>query len=67
MGKDPSTSVLNEWCEAHDVPGLYVVDGSCFPTALGVNPTLTIMAVAWRACEHLAKQRGAGKRQAGKR
>lgn len=67
MGKDPSTSVLNEWCEAHDVPGLYVVDGSCFPTALGVNPTLTIMAVAWRACEHLAQQRGMGKRQAGKR
>lgn len=55
MGKDPSTSVLNEYCEAHDVPGLFVVDGSGFPTALGVNPTLTIMAVAWRACEHIVE------------
>ena len=37
------------------MPGLFVVDGSGFPTALGVNPTLTIMAVAWRACEHIVE------------
>ena len=54
MGFDKDTSVLNEWCEAHDVPNLFVLDGSCFPTALGVNPTLTLMANAWRCCEYIA-------------
>lgn len=55
MGFDPERSVLNEWCEAHDVPNLYVVDGSGFPTALGVNPTLTMMAHAWRASDYIAR------------
>ena len=54
MGYDANTSVLNEWCEAHDVPNLFVLDGSCFPTALGVNPTLTMMANAWRCAEYIA-------------
>lgn len=60
MGFDPSTSVLNEWCEAHDVPNLYVVDGSGFATALGVNPTLTMMAHAWRAAEFIADHHAKG-------
>lgn len=60
MGHNPDKSVLNEFCGAHDVPGLYVVDGSGFPTALGVNPTLTMMAVAWRACEHIAEVQAKG-------
>ena len=47
-GSDPSKSVLNEWGQAHDVDNLFVVDGSGFPTATGVNPTLTMMANAWR-------------------
>ncbi len=63
MGHDPDTSVLNQYCEAHDVPGLFVVDGSGFPTALGVNPTLTIMAVAWRACEHIAETHAKGRQK----
>ncbi|HEV8484801.1 MAG TPA: gluconate 2-dehydrogenase subunit 3 family protein [Blastocatellia bacterium] len=54
MGTDPSRSVLNEWCQAHDVENLFVLDGSCFPTATGVNPTLTMMANAWRCCEYIA-------------
>lgn len=55
MGDDPARSVLNRYCEAHDVPNLFVLDGSSFPTALGVNPTLTIMANAWRCCEYIVR------------
>ncbi|OHV72698.1 GMC family oxidoreductase [Ensifer sp. LCM 4579] len=62
MGFDPSKTVLNEWCEAHDVPNLYVIDGSGFPTALGVNPTLTMMAHAWRACEFIADYHAKGRK-----
>jgi len=53
MGDDPSSSVVDRWCQAHSVPGLVVVDGSTFPTPGGVNPTLTIMANAWRVIDHL--------------
>jgi choline dehydrogenase-like flavoprotein len=40
--------------QTHDVPGLYVVDASTVPSALGVNPQLTIMAMATRAAEGIA-------------
>lgn len=53
MGTDPSTSVLDPFCRAHEVPNLFVLDGAGFPTALGVNPTLTIMANAWRCCDFI--------------
>ena len=56
MGDDPDTSVLNRWCQAHDVDNLFVVDGGPFPTGTGANPTLTIMANAWRVSEHIATQ-----------
>ena len=59
MGNDPASSVLDPWCRAHEVDNLYVVDGGSFPTATGANPTLTIMANAWRVAEHIADQRGA--------
>ena len=42
MGTDPATSVVDPWGKAHDVDNLYVVDGSVFVTAGGVNPTNTI-------------------------
>lgn len=58
MGDDPATSVLNRWCRAHEVQNLFVVDGSSFPTASGANPTLTIMANAWRVAERIAGGRG---------
>jgi choline dehydrogenase-like flavoprotein len=55
MGNDPSTSVVDRWGGAHDVPGLFIVDGSVFPTSTGVNPTLSIMANAWRSCDHIVE------------
>lgn len=54
MGNDPATSVLDPTCRAHEVENLFVVDGSPFPTATGANPTLTIMANAWRVAEYIA-------------
>jgi choline dehydrogenase-like flavoprotein len=53
MGSDPKTSVLNGYCQAHDVKNLYVVDGAPLVTNPDKNPTLTIMALSWRASEHL--------------
>ena len=48
MGSDPKDSVVNADCRAHDVPNLFVCDGSVFPTSTAVNPSLTIQAVAAR-------------------
>ncbi|MFF5211976.1 GMC family oxidoreductase [Streptosporangium sp. NPDC000396] len=59
MGDDPETSVLNRWCRAHEVDNLFVVDGGPFPTGTGANPTLTIMANAWRVADHIAGGRSA--------
>jgi cholesterol oxidase len=49
MGDDPETSVVNHACEVWNYPGLYVTDGAAIPSALAVNPSLTIAAVAERA------------------
>ncbi len=65
MGNDPATSVVNKECQAHEVDNLYVVDGGPFPTATGANPTLTIMANAWRVAEGIAARRGAPAAAAG--
>jgi choline dehydrogenase-like flavoprotein len=53
MGTDPQTSVVNQFCQSHDVPNLFVCDTSVFVTGSGVNPTLTAMAIASRAVEHI--------------
>ncbi|MBW2271920.1 MAG: GMC family oxidoreductase [Deltaproteobacteria bacterium] len=53
MGEHAQFSVLDRWCRAHDVPNLWVVDGSCFPTSAGYNPTLTILANAYRVANRL--------------
>jgi choline dehydrogenase-like flavoprotein len=60
MGNDPSRSVVNKFHRAHDVPNLFVVDGSSFVTGGRGQPTLTIQALAFRAAEHLiaATKRG---------
>jgi choline dehydrogenase-like flavoprotein len=56
MGADPKTSVLNQFQQSHDVPNLLVVDGSSHVSASCQNPTWTIMALAWRSCDHLADE-----------
>lgn len=57
MGGDPATSVVDRFGRAHDVPNLYVVDGSTFVTAGGVNPTNTIVALTLRTADHLVRTR----------
>jgi choline dehydrogenase-like flavoprotein len=53
MGSTPKTSVLNKNCQAHDVKNLFVTDGACFVSNADKNPTLTIMALSWRASEYI--------------
>jgi len=54
MGEDPKRSALNGFCQMHDVKNVFVVDGSAFTTASEKNPTLTILALAWRATDYMA-------------
>ena len=56
MGEDPSTSVVNPALRVHDTPGLYVFSGAVFPTCPGVNPTLTMWALCYRAAEQLVER-----------
>lgn len=57
FGKDPSDSVLDAYCRSHDVPNLYVVDASFFPSSGAMNPALTVIAQALRVGEHLGGMR----------
>jgi choline dehydrogenase-like flavoprotein len=56
MGSDPAVSVVDGNNETHDIAGLYVMDASCFPTASGVNPTLSIATIAHRGATRLAER-----------
>jgi len=56
MGGDAKTSVLNAHCQAHDVKNLFVADAAPFVSNPDKNPTLTIMALAWRTSEYLLNQ-----------
>lgn len=56
MGDNPRLSVLDQFNRMHEVKNLLVVDGSCFPSASEKNPTLTILALAWRATDFLAEE-----------
>ncbi|HEX7087558.1 MAG TPA: GMC family oxidoreductase [Vicinamibacterales bacterium] len=56
MGKDPRTSVLNEWCQAHEAKNVVVCDAGPFVSNPDKNCTWTIMALAWRTAEHLAEE-----------
>ncbi|HKG92246.1 MAG TPA: GMC family oxidoreductase [Gemmatimonadaceae bacterium] len=60
MGTDPGDSVVDADCRAHDVPNLFICDGSVFPSATGVNPSLTIEAIAARTADRIcvAARRG---------
>jgi choline dehydrogenase-like flavoprotein len=57
MGESPEKSVLNRWCQSHDVENLFVVDGSPFVTAAAVNPTPTIQALALRTADYITRER----------
>ena len=52
MGRDPRTSVLNGWNQAHDVRNLFVTDGACMASTACQNPSLTYMAITARAANH---------------
>ncbi len=54
MGNDPETSVVDRYHRSHDVPNLFVCDGSSFVTSGRGQPTMTIQALAFRAAEHIA-------------
>jgi choline dehydrogenase-like flavoprotein len=56
MGSDPSSSVLNAHCQAHEVPNLFVADGGPFVSQADKNPTWTIMALAMRTCDYISGQ-----------
>ena len=60
MGADPKTSVLTPFQQTHDVKNLFVMDASGFPSSGWPNPTLTIMALAVRSCDHLLERMRAG-------
>jgi choline dehydrogenase-like flavoprotein len=55
MGDDPKTSVVNRYCQVHEIDNLFVIDGSVHVTNGGFNPALTIMANAYRASDYLVK------------
>ena len=56
MGNDPKRSALTAFNQMHEVENVFVVDGSAFPTATEKNPTLTILALSWRATDYLAQE-----------
>ena len=55
MGNDPATSVIDKYHRSHDVPNLFLCDGSSLVTSGRGQPTMTIQALAFRAGEHIAR------------
>jgi choline dehydrogenase-like flavoprotein len=55
MGNDPRSSVVNQYCQSHDIPNLYICSAAVFVTSGGGNPTETVMAIAARTAEHIIK------------
>ena len=55
MGNDPATSVVDKYHRSHDIPNLFMCDGSSFVTSGRGQPTMTIQALAFRAGEHIAR------------
>jgi choline dehydrogenase-like flavoprotein len=56
MGRDPKSSVLNAWNQAHEVPNLFVTDGACMTSSANQNPSITYMALTARACNYAVEQ-----------
>ncbi|HXY29983.1 MAG TPA: GMC family oxidoreductase [Gemmatimonadaceae bacterium] len=65
MGNDPARSVVDKFHRAHDVPNLFMVDGSSFVTSGRGQPTMTIQALAFRAAENMARMAQSGELSAG--
>ena len=61
MGADPRRSALTSFNQMHEVKNVFVMDGSSFTTASEKNPTLTILALSWRASDYLAEEIRAGR------
>lgn len=57
MGADPKNSVVNEYCQSHDIPNLFIVGSSVFPTMAGYPPTATVAALSYRTAEYILKQK----------
>jgi len=57
MGADPKNSVVNEFCQTHDVPNLFIVGSSVFPTMAGYPPTATVAALTYRTAEYILAQK----------
>jgi choline dehydrogenase-like flavoprotein len=53
MSVNPKDGVLNSYCQTHDIPNLYVFGGNAFPSTGDKHPTLTMMALTARGCDHL--------------
>ncbi len=60
MGDDPATSVCNSYGQTHDIPNLFVSDGSLFTTSGSANPTLTIISLMLRQADYLARELESG-------
>src|SRR5207244_4820750 len=60
MGNDPKSSVVDKYHRAHDVPNLFMVDGSSFVTSGRNQPTCTIQALAYRAADQIVRMAKSG-------
>jgi choline dehydrogenase-like flavoprotein len=60
MSARSEDGVVDEWGRAHDVPNLFISDGSVFTTGAAANPTLTIVALAIRQADYIATQLATG-------
>jgi choline dehydrogenase-like flavoprotein len=56
MGSNPEKSVTNQWSQTHDVKNVFLTDGAPFASNADKNPTLTIMALSWRASDFIAAE-----------
>jgi glucoside 3-dehydrogenase (cytochrome c) catalytic subunit len=56
MSDTSKEGVLNSFCQTHDIPNLYIFGGNAFPSTGDKHPTLTMMALTARGCDHLIEQ-----------
>jgi choline dehydrogenase-like flavoprotein len=57
MGADAKNSIVNEYCQTHDVANLFIVGASVFPTMAGYPPTATVAALGYRTAEYILNQK----------